>query len=57
MQKPLSENDIVDYVCKNAKYLGGTEPYYISWKCGAFQADDTRKLVLKICKEEGIMVK
>jgi hypothetical protein len=52
----LTEDDIVNYVCHKAKFMGGTEPYMIEWKCGAFAAQNPRALVLQICKAEGIRV-
>jgi len=50
----LTESDIVNYVILHGKYINGE--YIVSWNGKAYAANDTRSLVVKICKMEGITV-
>jgi hypothetical protein len=53
-----TEKEVVNHVIKYATYVPGTDPeiYTVAWNGDLYSAKDTRKLVLKICKAEGISV-
>jgi hypothetical protein len=54
----LKEDDIVEFVCENARYLQiGISNYHVRFEGRLYTAKDTRDLVVRICHDLGIKVK
>ena len=53
----LKEEDIVEFVCENARYLSmGISNYHVRFEGRLYTAKDTRDLVVRICQDLGIKV-
>lgn len=59
MSEKLTEEDVIAHVCEHGEYrdLPTKSVYSVSWKGKAYRAEDTRDLVVAICKDEGIRVR
>lgn len=53
----LKEDDIVEFVCENARYPPiGISAYHVKFEGRLYTAKDTRDLVVRICRDLGIKV-
>ena len=46
----ITESDVINYVVKHAKYM--SIGYVVDWNGKSYQSNDTRDLVIQICKDE-----
>jgi hypothetical protein len=50
-----TENEVIKHVQKHGVYFAQTHPHYVvSWKGVTYSSDDTRDLVVTICKIERV---
>ena len=50
----MDEETIIKHVQKYARYYGIPKRYGVEWSGKTYFADDTRTLVLLICRDEGV---
>jgi hypothetical protein len=53
-----TEDQIIEHVQKHGRYHTLPRPFYaVQWDAKMYHAQDTRDLVIQICKAEGLKVR